>query len=540
MADDDDDLLFGDGEDDDEEIDHDDDDVELDAADADNIGEDADLDDIDSDDIDLDEMDFGEDEFEEQPPRSKKKVVVLALAGIFLFAMISAGGALMLLGGGDETTDQAGLEIPEGAVASLAIPPKGRMRSSASQLRDKMARGDAPPQKMQASRPRQGLQPPAPASQQASQQSSAPSGRSGAPAPINSQSPSPTGSPPQTGSATTPGPAAAADTTASSGGSGSVAPSPAAGSTQVAGARNLGGAGMIVPAIKAAAYTGIQPAAKSRPLSAPNPRLIETVNGRILPKIGDNGREPRKEYAHRFGGDPALPRVGLIIRELGLSRNATLASINNTSALITLSFTPYARGVEEWMGLARSNGHEAILELPLETIDFPSTDPGPFALLTDVSQEENLARLNKLMSTSKAYVGMIQFMGSRFAKSEAAFRPVLQNLKNRGLIYVDDSQVSNSLAPSIAQQIQLAYAKVDLAIDANPSQKAVLAALNQLERIARKKKFALGTATAYPSVIKQISRWTPTLKSKKIELAPVSAIAQVAEPPKPEGAGGQN
>jgi polysaccharide deacetylase 2 family uncharacterized protein YibQ len=518
--DDDDDLLFDDGEDDDEEIDFEDDDAELDAAaEADDVGGDPDLDDIDIDDIDLDAMDFGEDEFEEKPARSKKKVVVLALAGIFLFAVLSAGSALILLGGDDETADQPGLEIPEGAVASLAIPPKGKMRSSASQLREKMARGETPAEKTQTSTPRQGLQPPAPASPQTSTSSSStPAGDQ--PPPVSA--PATNNGETSTGGAAPPGPA------------------PGAGSTQVAGARNIGGAGMIVPAITAAAYTGIRPAAKSRPLSAPNPRLIETVDGRILPKIGDNGRESRKEYAHRFGGDPNLPRIGIIIRELGLSRNATLAAINYTSALVTLSFTPYARGVEEWMGLARSSGHEAILELPLETIDFPSTDPGPLALLTDVSQDENVARLNKLMSTTKAYVGMIQFMGSRFATSEAAFRPVLQTLKNRGLIFVDDNQVSNSLAPSIAQQIQLAFAKVDVTIDANPSEKGVLAALHQLEEIARKKKFALGTATAYPSVVKQISRWTPTLTSKKIELAPLSAIAQVAEPPKPAEAEGGN
>ncbi len=381
MADDDDDLLFDTDDDDDDEADYEDDDVELDAAGADGAGGDADLDDIDIDDIDLDAMDFGEDELDEKPPRSKKKVVVLALAGIFLFAMLSAGGALMLLGG-DETADQAGLEIPEGAIASLAIPPKARCAPArhscgirwptAKQRRRKCRRQNRarvcsrPPQLLNKyrnrgrnkSRNRHRLRPlvwpgnPAHLRPTTSRHRLRPATR------------------PQAGGESTPNSESAAAGITAPG------PSPAAGSTQVAGARNIGGAGMIVPAITAAAYTGIRPAAKARPLSAPNPRLIETVDGRILPKIGDNGRESRKEYAHRFGGDPTLPRIGIIIRELGLSRNATLASINDTSALITLSFTPYARGVEEWMGLARSNGHEAILELPLETIDFPSTDPG--------------------------------------------------------------------------------------------------------------------------------------------------------------------
>ena len=84
--------------------------------------------------------------------------------------------------------------------------------------------------------------------------------------------------------------------------------------------------------------------------------------------------------------------------------------------------------------------------MPMEAIEFPSSDPGPLALLSDLKTEENIARLNSILALSQAYVGVIQYMGSKFTISEGAITPILQTLKNRGLFYLDDNSVVNSLA----------------------------------------------------------------------------------------------
>src|SRR3546814_16101974 len=76
------------------------------------------------------------------------------------------------------------------------------------------------------------------------------------------------------------------------------------------------------------------------------------------------------------------PRIAVVLTGLGLSDSATQAAIEQLPAAVTLSFSPYARGLEPWTALARSRGHEALIALPLEPPPFPNENPGPHDLLT--------------------------------------------------------------------------------------------------------------------------------------------------------------
>lgn len=516
MADDDDEVLFD--EDDEDNVEYEDDDEDDGASGG------ADSDDFDPDDIDLDDFDLDDDD-EESDGGSKKKIVVLGIAGVLVIALATAGGLLVFLGG-DEEEAAAGDELSNGAVASLVIPRKNKMRSSRSLLKDQVASG-----KMTASRPKKGLTPSTAGRDRAAGNSPRPQPPSSSQKSQSDQSkPSQQPAPEQSGTPAPPSPGA------------SSARPPAATNSQssarVTGAKVLRGSGMNVPSITAAAYRAIPVQPKSKPLSAPIAALIEPNKGQDLPRKGSSGQLAWQTYSHPFKGTAGQPRIGLIVRDLGLSRNSTLAAINLLPAAVTLSFTPYARGVDEWMGLARTAGHETLLALPLETIDFPASDPGPMALLTDVKVTENVARLNRILALSKAYVGLIQFMGSRFATSEAAYKPVLEIIRDRGLLYVDDGQVTNGLGNSIGTKIGLPIAKNSLIVDDDPSHTAVLNNLHRLEAIAKKQKFALGLISAYPVTLRQISKWVPTLKIKKIDLAPVSALVQDPSKAKPAGTAG--
>src|SRR3546814_13954980 len=74
-----------------------------------------------------------------------------------------------------------------------------------------------------------------------------------------------------------------------------------------------------------------------------------------------------------------------------------------------------------------------MVTLPMEPLDYPQSDPGPYALLTSISAEQNLRRLDWVLSRVTGYVGVTNFMGSKFTTAEAALRPILAELKNRGL-----------------------------------------------------------------------------------------------------------
>ena len=46
-------------------------------------------------------------------------------------------------------------------------------------------------------------------------------------------------------------------------------------------------------------------------------------------------------------------------------------------------------------------------------------------MMTSLENKENIQRLQQILSLSKAFVGLVQSMGSRFMTSSAALQPIL-------------------------------------------------------------------------------------------------------------------
>ena len=284
---------------------------------------------------------------------------------------------------------------------------------------------------------------------------------------------------------------------------------------------------LIVPSVTSAAFKGIPIMKNPKPLAGPDKKLSETVGGGVIPKISNDGTQPWKFYAKPFTGEVTLPRIAIIIKGLGFSKAATVAAINHTPSSVTLAFDPYAKGVGNWVGLARSAGHETLISLPMEPLDFPASDPGPFALQTNLSSSENINRLHFLLSVSMGNVGLLKMMGSNFVASEQALMPILKEIKNRGLIMIDDGSTKNSQIIRIGSNIELPQARGDIFIDADPSRGGVANGLAELEKIAKRNKRAVGIARSLPNTISLIMTWTKTLGRKKLALAPVSAVVKI-------------
>lgn len=258
---------------------------------------------------------------------------------------------------------------------------------------------------------------------------------------------------------------------------------------------------------------------------APDPALIERNRAGLLPVIGADGRQPWQVYARPFDAEDERPRIAVVITGLGLSGAATEAAIQRLPGPVTLAFAPYARELDRWIPLARAAGHEVLMVLPMEPVDYPANDPGPYALLTSLSPARNLDRLRWVLSRSTGYVGLIDFMGSRFATSERNLRPVLEELGKRGLMFVDSRASLLSVGAGTASRIGLPRAVNDLFIDLHPSRAAIDQNLLELERIAREYGYALGVGAPYPVTLERLSAWLPGLEVKGLALAPVSALA---------------
>jgi polysaccharide deacetylase 2 family uncharacterized protein YibQ len=261
--------------------------------------------------------------------------------------------------------------------------------------------------------------------------------------------------------------------------------------------------------------------------NTPEQRLLETSKHGAIPRIAPDGRRPADAYARagKLPGRPGAPRVAIVVHGLGVSGTATQAALTKLPGPVTLAFAPYGNEIGGTIAKARSGGHEVLLQLPMEPFDYPDNDPGPQTLLASLNPEKNIDRLHWLMSRFQGYVGVTNLMGARFTASEPALAPVLKEVAQRGLIYVDDGSSHRSLAGQIASASNTPFAKAEIVIDATPTAPHIDRALARLEALAKERGVAVGSASALPVSIDRIAAWAKSAESRGIVLVPISAVA---------------
>jgi polysaccharide deacetylase 2 family uncharacterized protein YibQ len=231
-------------------------------------------------------------------------------------------------------------------------------------------------------------------------------------------------------------------------------------------------------------------------------------------------------YGRPFDANDRRARIAVIVgHHLGLSTAATEATIKELPEGVTLAFSPYAERLGHWVALARSKGHEVLLNVPMEPTDLAANDPGPHTLRTTLPPQQNKERLEWVLGRAGGYVGVASHMGSRFTAVPEAVKPVLAALKDRGLMFLDSRDTPRSVVPRLAAEIGVPRAMVDRQIDEEPSPEAIDARLADAERIARETGSAVVMAQPYAVSIKRLAAWLATLEEKGLVLAPLTAVA---------------
>jgi uncharacterized protein len=257
-------------------------------------------------------------------------------------------------------------------------------------------------------------------------------------------------------------------------------------------------------------------------------KFAEMTPHGLIPKVAADGVRPADAFAEpvkSLPGKPDAPRIAIIVSGLGVSESATADAITKLPGAVTLGFMPYGSDVAALATRAHDQGHEVLLQVPMEPFDYPDNDPGPQALLTSLTPQQNLDRLYWLMSRFQGYVGLTGAMGARFTASEPSFTPVLHEAAKRGLIFVDDGSNPRSLAGRIAGGNNVPFAKADVVIDSVATPAEIDRALGRLETAARERSNVVGISSALPMSIEHIAKWAKGLDGRGIVLVPITAVA---------------
>jgi len=263
------------------------------------------------------------------------------------------------------------------------------------------------------------------------------------------------------------------------------------------------------------------PKEPAKPLApAPQPDLLRQAGGGSLP-IRAGGKEAWRAYARPVAGAEAKPgaKIAVVVTQLGLSGESTAAAIAKLPGEISLSFSPYANGLNEQLKKARDNGHEVLLDLPLEPVNFPAHDAGPLAVLQSHSPGEALGHLDTVLGKAQGYVGLAAPLRSPVTATES-WPLMLQELKDRGLLMVGDGLVG------IDDKAMPAAGQVTLVADETPFRTAIDAKLARVMAAAQRDGGAIVYLSARPISFERLLAFIASFPEKNVTLVPVSALVR--------------
>lgn len=258
------------------------------------------------------------------------------------------------------------------------------------------------------------------------------------------------------------------------------------------------------------------------PIARPAPATSATGAAPSLPSVG--GSATWLAYAVPVPDTQGRPMIAIVIDDVGLDRANSARAIALPGPL-TISFMTYAEHLDQQSALAREHGHELMLHVPMEPMD-QSLDAGPDVLRTDLAPGELKRRLDWDLSRLPGIVGINNHMGSKFSRSTEGMSLVMQELRERGLLFLDSRTIADSVGSKEAAAYGVPHADRDVFLDDDQSPAKIDQMLAELERIARKRGYAVGIGHPHPATIAALQRWLPTAAQRGFVLVPISAIVR--------------
>lgn len=260
-----------------------------------------------------------------------------------------------------------------------------------------------------------------------------------------------------------------------------------------------------------------------RMATLPNEDLLEDSPFGHLPVKGPDGLRAMEQYARPWSGARGN-RIAIVIGGLGLSQTGTQKAIHTLPGEVTLAFAASGNSLQRWMQEARRDGHELLIQMPMEPIDYPDNDPGPLTLVSKASPKENLKRLHEAMGKITNYTGIMNYLGGRYLTNPDALEPVLRDIEERGLLFLDDGSTAQSTTATIAKAVNAPHTFGDMTIDAQLDRQAILRKLDDLERLAQRKGTAIGIGSAFDETVDAVAEWVKEAQGRGVEIVGVASL----------------
>ena len=207
-----------------------------------------------------------------------------------------------------------------------------------------------------------------------------------------------------------------------------------------------------------------------------------------------------------------LPRFAFVIDDLGYVDPALVARLLRLNVPFTVAVLPYQEHTRLHADMAFKAGKEVILHLPME--GRAEKDPGRDALLYDLGEAELRARARKAMADVPHIVGTNNHMGSRLTSDRTRITWVLQEVKAKGIWFMDSRTSAQTVAHTVATELGIKAASRKVFIDDDKAFEAIQKEWERALAIAERDGEVIAIGHIYPETVEALEKLVPLLKGR--------------------------
>lgn len=231
---------------------------------------------------------------------------------------------------------------------------------------------------------------------------------------------------------------------------------------------------------------------------------------------------PLAAFAVPAAADPGRPALAIVIDDMGLDRPRALQTIALGGPL-TLSLMTYADNLPDLVRQAHDRGHEVMAHLPMEPVN-PKENPGRGALLSRMDEPTIRKTIAEDLDGWSGYVGINNHMGSKFTADRGRMAVVMEELKARGLMWLDSRTINDSAGPGAARAQGVPFITRDIFLDNVETLDAVRVQLELAKTTARNHGTAVAIGHPHDVTITALKEWLPRLGEAGVQLVPATEI----------------
>jgi len=208
------------------------------------------------------------------------------------------------------------------------------------------------------------------------------------------------------------------------------------------------------------------------------------------------------------------PKIALIFDDLGESLR-DLKKVYSLDIPLTISVIPNLRFSKNIAHIASRCGFSVFIHLPLEPASSQQYQTNKYKFITsDLSEREVIILLRQYLNSIRIAIGVNNHMGSAATQDPKLMKIILNELKKRGLIFIDSKTSLKSIAYEQARKMGLISGYNKGFLDAVDDIKVMEKRIKELKKLAEENGKIIIIAHPRENTLKFLEAQLPLLREE--------------------------